>query len=194
MKIHRAPSKLNIPPHATRVFKGKMLDVYHWEQEMFDGTFALFEKIRRVDTVNILPITRDKKIVITHQQQPGMDPFIGSVGGRVDSGEDPFHAAKRELLEEAGMESDDWELWMSVQPSSVMDWAIFTFIARDCRTVKHQNLDSGEKITLQTVSFDEYLKIILDETYRDRELTLAFLKAKERGTLGDIKKLFFTKH
>ncbi|MCR4329389.1 MAG: NUDIX hydrolase [Candidatus Roizmanbacteria bacterium] len=192
MEITRARSKLNIPPHATRVFKGKMLDVYHWEQKMFDGTTAIFEKIKRVDTVNVLPITNDQKIVITHQEQPGIDPFIGSIGGRLDLEENPLEAAKRELLEEAGMVSDTWQFWMSVQPSSVMDWAIFTFIAKKCRVVKPQNLDSGEKISLKMVTFDEYLKIILDDNYRDRELTLAFLKAKEQGTLGEIKKLLFT--
>lgn len=191
MEITRARSKLNIPPHATCVFKGIMLDVYHWEQEMFDGTKSTFEKIKRVDTVNVLPITKDRKIVITRQKQPGMKPFIGSIGGRIDIGEDPLHAAKRELMEEAGMVSDDWKLWLNVQLSSVMDWTIFTFIARNCRVIQPQNLDSGEKIKLLMVSFDEYLKIILDEKYRDRELTLAFLIAKEKGKLGEIKKLLF---
>jgi len=192
MKIQRTSSRLNIPPHATRVFEGIMLDVYHWKQEMFDGTTAIFEKIKRVDTINILPITKDNKIIITHQEQPGMEPFIGSVGGRIDKGEEPLDAAKRELLEEAGMVSDNWKLWMSVQPSNVMDWVIYTFIAKDCRVIQPQNLDSGEKIKLLMVSFDEYLKIILDEKYRDRELTLAFLIAKEQGKLGEIKRLLFS--
>lgn len=191
MKIQRTPSRLNIPPHATRVFEGIMLDVYHWKQEMFDGTTAIFEKIKRVDTINILPITKDNKIIITHQEQPGMEPFIGSVGGRIDKGEEPLDAAKRELLEEAGMVSDIWKFWMSVQPSSIMDWAIFTFVAKNCRVVSAQNLDNGEKIRLEAVTFDEYLRIILNEKYRDHELTLAFLKAKEQGKLEEIKKLLF---
>jgi len=191
MKIQRTPQRLNIPPHATRVFKGIMLDVYHWKQEMFDGTTATFEKIKRVDTVNILPITKDNKIIITHQEQPGMEPFIGSVGGRIDKGEEPLDAAKRELLEEAGMVSNIWKFWMSVQPSSIMDWAIFTFVAKNCRVVSAQNLDNGEKIRLEAVTFDEYLRIILNEKYRDHELTLAFLKAKEQGKLEEIKKLLF---
>lgn len=191
MKVVRAPSKLAIPPHATRVFKGIMFDVYHWQQEMFDGSSEIFEKLVRTDTVTVLPTTNDKKIIITYQEQPATKPFIGSIGGRIDVGEAPLEAAKRELLEEAGMVSDRWEFYKSMQPSGVIDWAIFTFIAKNCRSEQEQMLDSGEKIKLKAVSFDEFIEIIVQPNYRDYEISLAFLKAIKNNTLNEMKKLLF---
>jgi len=104
MEIKRPPNKQPIPEYAKCVFNGIIFDVYQWQQKQFDGTTATFEKLKRPDTVMLLPVTNDKKIVITEQEQPGKQPFIGSIGGRVDPGEDILTAAKRELLEESGYE------------------------------------------------------------------------------------------
>ena len=52
------------PPQAKRVFKGMIFDVYQWEQEMYDGSTHTFEKIIRPDTVLVIPVTEDGKIII----------------------------------------------------------------------------------------------------------------------------------
>ena len=38
---------MKIPKNATKVFSGKTFDVYQWEQEMFDGSKKIFEKLKR---------------------------------------------------------------------------------------------------------------------------------------------------
>ncbi len=53
MNIERPASKQPMPDHARRVFRGEVFDVYQWEQEMFDGSKAVFEKLIRQDTVII---------------------------------------------------------------------------------------------------------------------------------------------
>ena len=37
---------MKVPKQAKRVFKGVIFDVYQWEQEMFDGTKEIFEKLK----------------------------------------------------------------------------------------------------------------------------------------------------
>jgi len=101
---------VKIPDHASKVFSGVIFDIYQWEQEMFDGSVATFEAGRRASTVIVIPVVGDS-IALTHERQPTKDWFIDMVSGRIDTGEEPLTAAKRELEEEAALVSNDWELY-----------------------------------------------------------------------------------
>ncbi|HEY4477704.1 MAG TPA: NUDIX hydrolase [Candidatus Paceibacterota bacterium] len=177
MNIQRPKSKQPMPEHAKLVFKGIVFDVYQWEQEMYDGTKQTFEKLKRPDTVLVLPILDDGKILFTKQEQPGKDPFIGLAGGRVDEGEDILEAAKRELLEETGYEASEFILYKSEHPTSKIDWVVYVFIAKGVHKISEQDLDSGEKIDTFSITFDELLEIAKDKDFIDRELVIDLLKA-----------------
>lgn len=179
MDIKPPKSKQPIPSHARKVFTGILFEVYQWEQEMFDGSRVIFEKLKRPDTVHVIPVTQEGKIILAAQEQPNTAPFVGVVGGRVDDGEGPLECAKRELLEETGFTSDVWELWYACQPYSKIEWSIYTFIARNCRKVKEMSLDSGERINLQLIDFNEFVKRVSHYDFRDTEIALEVLRAKE---------------
>lgn len=165
-----------LPKHAKKVFEGILFDVWQWEQEMFDGSVQTFEKVSRSASVGVLPITKDKKIILTVQEQPNMAEFVSLVGGVVDPGEEVEHAAHRELLEESGCKTDDLELWYSVQPITKVEWPIYLYVARNCKKVAEASPDVGEKIKLKYVTWQEFLEIIYLDEFRDKELSLHLLK------------------
>lgn len=171
-----------IPKDAKLVFKGVLFDVYHWQQEMFDGTKKTYEKLKRRDSVTILPVTSDGKIILGREQQPGRKPFRSIAGGQVDDGETPEHAARRELLEETGYESGELVLWQVVHPyGEKVEWSVHGYIARGCKKVAEQQLDSGERISLELVTFDEFTQIAaFDPDFRVLELTLIVLRALQK--------------
>lgn len=172
MSIQRPLSKQPIPSHAQQVFTGKIFNVFQWNQQLYDGSQAIFEKIKRTDTVNVLPVTSEGKIILSKQEQPGINPFIGVIGGRVDVEEEPLTAVKRELLEETGMVSSEWILWDAVQLTEKIDWAIYTFVAKNCTRYQKPNPEAGEKITLIEVSFDELVELSAQPEFRDLEISL----------------------
>lgn len=176
MKIIRPPSNQPMPDSAKKVFSGILFDVYQWEQKQFDGSVKTFEKLFRNDTVGVIALTPDKKFILTKQEQPGMRPFIGTSGGIVDDNEELYEAAKRELLEETGYESKDWELYEATQPTTKIDWAIFLFIARNCKKVSDPRLDAGEKVKVVELSFDEFIETVKKEEFRDKELALKIFR------------------
>ncbi|MDO8521983.1 MAG: NUDIX hydrolase [bacterium] len=191
MDIERPKSTQPIPPHAKRVFRGQIFDVYQWEQEMFDGTTEIFEKLKRPDTVVVYPVLPDGRIILTEQEQPGKEPFIGATGGRVDEGEGILEAAKRELLEESGYEAEKFILWDSQQPIGKIDWAIYTFIAKGLKKVADIHLDAGEKITLKPMTFDEFLEMGTNDRFRENEIIPALREAKfNAGKKEELRKLF----
>lgn len=190
MKIEGPQSRQPIPKEAKKVFKGVIFDVYQWEQKLYNGKTAIFEKLKRPDTAIIIPVLPDGTILIADQEQPDKAPFVGLLGGRIDEGEEPLGAAKRELKEESGYESDDWSLFSTVQPISKMDWTIYTFVARNCKKTGDQNLDGGEKIVIQTVPLEELIRMIIEDEIHDPDLKIKFLKAQlDPQKMTDLKKV-----
>lgn len=168
----------SIPQHAQKVFSGELFDVYQWQQELFDGSHATFEKLRRSDGVGVVAVTPEKQILLLRQQQPAMDPFISLVGGRVDPGETAEQTARRELLEETGCVAREIVPWFSLQPFEKIEWTISFFIARDC-VVKHkQSLDAGEKIEVHAHTYEEFFETVQHNDFRDTEVAFRVIAAQ----------------
>ena len=181
---------MKIPPNAKRVFKGVIFDVYQWDQLLFDGSTSTFEMLKRPNTLLVIPTT-DKKIFLSQEEQPIKGQFVSLLGGRQEEGETPIQGAQRELAEEAGLASEDWELWMQYDPLTKMEWTVFIFIARNCKKIREQKLDPGEKITTISVDFDTFIQKVLTDEFSGRELQNALLKLKNENTLHTLKEKLF---
>ncbi|MCH8519569.1 MAG: NUDIX hydrolase [Nanoarchaeota archaeon] len=159
-----------IPSSAQKVFSGILFDVYHWEQKQFDGTYKTFEALKRLSSVQVIAKTKENKFVILKEEQP-QDEQVGYslIGGGCDFEDElPQEGARRELLEETGMKCDELELFEVTHPGGKIDWPCYYFIAHDCEVVQEQNLDSGEKIEVLEVDFEEFLTIVEDEHFRNK--------------------------
>ena len=158
MEIQRPEPHSKLPEDAKLVHKGTIFDVYQWQQKLYDGKVATFERLKRPDTVCVIPVLPDGRILLINQQQPSTEPFVSEIAGRMEEGEDPLEAMKRELLEETGYQADTWSLWDVRQPVHKIDWAVYVFIAKGLKKVAEPNLDGGEKIELLPVTFDDFLE------------------------------------
>ncbi len=160
---------MKIPPQAKRIYKGEIFDVYQWEQELFDGSKATFEMVKRPGTVQVVPIMGDK-VLLSYEEQPHYAQRIGLFGGRMEADEDPLETAKRELKEETGLESTDWILIKEFEAGGKIDWSSYYYIAKNCKKVTNPHLDPGEKIEIKEVSFDEFISTIFQENFSDKQL------------------------
>ncbi len=185
---------MKIPPQAKRVFKGEIFDVYQWEQEMFDGSRETFEMLKRANTTQVIA-AGDNAIFIAEEQQPQRPaPYFTLFGGRVEDGEEPLAAAKRELMEEAGMASADWELWRTDEPVGKIEWTVYTYIARGCKIIQAQQLDAGEKIEIKKVSFDDFVSQTANPSFRNLGISFELLKLQTNPKkLEEFKQKLFTK-
>lgn len=173
---------MKLPPNAKKVFQGKIFSVYQWEQELYDGSTGTFEHLKRPGTIQVIPTNSDGKIFISHEEQPTKPRSYSLLGGRQEPDEDPALTAKRELLEEAGLESDDWELYKIFESEGKIDWTIYLFIARNCRKVAQPRLDAGEKIDVKEVTFEEFLKTASDEAFWGKYFTNEILRLRLNPT------------
>ncbi len=146
-----------IPEHAKKVFEGVIFEIYQWEQELFDGSKATFEKARRRDAVVVIPILENGNILLIEDTQPHRQTILTFPAGRLERDEAPEEGAKRELLEETGLQADALFLFNATSPGGSIDWNIHYFVARGCKKIKDAKPEAGEKIVPKEVSYDALL-------------------------------------
>lgn len=77
------------------------------------------------------------------------------------SAENTLSAAKRELLEETGYESDEWKHLFTVPSNATMaDNYAHLYVARNCRRVAEQSLDETEFLNVKKFSAQEIEQMI----------------------------------
>jgi ADP-ribose pyrophosphatase len=182
-----------IPEEAKLVFEGKMFQVWQWDQPMFDGSVQKYETIKRPNTVEVIAGTPDGKVLLLEQEQPHKDgSFISLPGGRVEPGESPDDAVRRELREETGFEAESFELYRSWRPSGSLEWEVFVYFARGARHAGPQNLDPGERIRVMELPFDAFLEEANKETFRHFLIKSDLVRAKYDPAFKEVwkKRLF----
>jgi len=183
-----------LPNSAKRVFKGKSYEIWQWEQKMYDGCFKIFERVKKKkNEVQVIALVGNQ-ILIQNQEQPHRDPFISLPGGQCDPGETELEAAKRELLEETGYSSDDVFLWKEFEsPYSSLIRTAYYFIARDCKKNTDLNLDNGEKIQNRLISFEKFLLLSEEESFRNKEIVIPLLRMRlNEGVRKEFKQILIT--
>jgi 8-oxo-dGTP pyrophosphatase MutT (NUDIX family) len=166
-----------MPANAKMVFKGKIFEVWQWEQQQYDGSTRTFERLKRPDTVEMLAVVGDK-ILVQDEEQPDTSEFLSMPSGRVDEGEEALPAAKRELLEETGYASDDWQLVNEEMPSGKIEWTIFLYVARNCEKKQEPDPGVGEKVQPRLVSFEELLTLCDESKFRSMATRFLLWRAR----------------
>jgi ADP-ribose pyrophosphatase YjhB (NUDIX family) len=156
-----------VPDKAEKVFSGVMFDVYQWQQEMFDGNYKTYEMIKRPDTVLVIALDDDDKVVVMREEQPNLPVRETRVpGGRVEpSDESTLAAAQRELFEETGLKMREWKLVEVVQTELKIEWFIHVFVARGVESEQKSTPDAGgEKIEVRRIPYEELSQANVDRS------------------------------
>ncbi len=113
--------------------------------------------LESVDWVNIVAITADNKILVVRQFRSGVGKNTTEIpGGMVDTGEESKEAAIRELEEETGYTSQNWEYLGAVEPNPAFhDNLCHHWLAKNVKKTKELNLDDGEDIEVAELTIDE---------------------------------------
>ena len=95
------------------------------------------------------------------------------------SAEDALEAAKRELLEETGYESDTWEHLLTLPSNAtIADNYAYIFTAKNCRQVAGQSLDETECLNVIRHTADEIEELILHGDFKQAMHVTAWLLAR----------------
>ncbi len=123
------------------------------------GLDSEFYFLNTPNWVNVIPITKDNKIIFVEQYRHGTDSVTLEVpAGLIEPSEAPRSAAERECLEETGYSSiEPAELLGVNSPNpAFLNNKCYSYLLKNCEKTFEQNLDSNEVID---VHFIEPLKV-----------------------------------
>lgn len=123
-----------------------------------------FYVIESPDWVNVIPLTPEGQVVCIRQYRHGTEEITLEVPGGVidpEDGGDPMQAARREMREETGYDSDDLVPLGAVAPNpALQDNRCHMFLARNAQRNGAQALDGAEEIDVTLVDLDEVPALI----------------------------------
>ena len=99
--------------------------------------------------------------------------------------EDALDAAKRELMEETGYQSEEWEKLITLPSHATLsDDYVHVFIARNCHKVSGQELDDTEFLNVVCLTDEELETLIAGGNFQQCVHVMAWYMAKAQGRIS----------
>jgi ADP-ribose pyrophosphatase len=169
---------------STPVFKNQWVEVINDEIAFADGSPGVYSYMKRHDGAEAVVLTTDNKIILLKQFRYPMHKYDWSIpGGKIDEGESPEAAAKREVEEEVGVTIDRLEkigVWDAQSSANTERIHIFVGWSKDKPQSLGMNNESVKEI--RAVSAEEALKMI-DQNEITDPITSAALQSVIRRYL-----------
>ncbi len=135
------------------IYKGKVITVLKDDVELSDGKKSLREVVRHSGGVVILALKEDKILMVRQFRYPSKVTMLELPAGKLEYGEAPFPAAKRELEEETGYIAEKWtDLGFVLTSPGYSDEKLYLYKAENLKFVGC-HLDDGE--ILEPLEFDK---------------------------------------
>lgn len=146
------------------VYRCRIFAVDEWRRRSpRTGQVHDFFVLDSPDWVNIVPLTPDGQVVMVRQYRHGIDGFTLEVPGGLIDTEDPspLVAARREMQEETGYDSEDVVPLGSIHPNpAIQNNRCHTFLARDVRPCLDVCFDSTEETEVELVPLEAVSELI----------------------------------
>lgn len=158
------------------VYKNPWISVREDDVIRPDGKKGIIGVVDYGQGVSILAFDEENKVCLIREYMYAIERNdIMLVSGGVDDGETPLIAAKRELMEEIGLQSDNWiELGVAHPLTMAIKSPFNMFIALNCRKVAR-----GEReIQMVKHTFEQVMKMVEDGSISHSGTLSTILKAK----------------
>lgn len=164
----RDASLEEIPLTEDVMWSGCIFNVNRLRVELPDGRQALRDVVRHPGAVAIVALTDDGRICLVRQYRTSLSRVTVEIpAGKLDPGEDPLTCAKRELLEETGMEAEQMAFLTTIATSDgFTDELIHIYMATGLNFAE-SDPDSDEFINVDLVPLSELIDAVLDGRIED---------------------------
>ena len=160
------------------VFEGRVVKLYKDKIELPTGRESFREVVKHSGGVVILAIKDDKILLVKQFRYPIKEIMFELPAGKLEAGEDPFEAAKRELEEETGYCADKWtDLGYVYTSPGYSDEKLYLYKAENLQFT-HCHPDEGEIIQAFEYTYNDVLKMIDNGQINDAKTLCALLRAQ----------------
>lgn len=173
--------------HTEHLIKDEWIDLRSTSWKFPDGSvYGPFYSYTRKDFVVVVASDTDGNYLCVKQFRQGIREVttefpagaIEENRGKELAAEDALAAARRELLEETGYESDEWKHLLTVpSDATICDNYAHLFLAKNCHKVSGQSLDETEFLNVLRVSAQEIDNMIAEGNFQQSIHITAWLMA-----------------
>ena len=159
------------------IYEGKIIAVRRDEALLPNGAQAIREVVEHHGGVCVAPLTADGELIFVEQfRYPYMEVVLELPAGKLEKGEDPFEAGKRELEEETGCVADDYIDCGKFYPSPGYCGEIIHLYAAYNLHKTQMNLDEDEFLNVIKIPVDKAAEMVMNNEIRDGKTQALVLK------------------
>ena len=163
------------------IFDGRVVKLYKDRIELPTGQKSFREVVKHSGGGVILAKKEDKILLVKQFRYPMKEVLYELPAGKLEIGEDPFEAAKRELEEETGYCANKWtDLGFVYTSPGYSDEKLYLYKAEDLEFT-HCHPDEGEIIQAFEYKYDDVLKMIDNGEINDAKTLCALMRAQIKG-------------
>lgn len=166
-------------------FEGRVFTVTVDKVELENGRTSTREVVHHNGGACIAALTENDEIYLVRQFRYAFGQELWELpAGKLEKGEDPFEAAKRELGEECGLTAERFVDLGPVYPTVGYCTEIIYCWAATGLAPCGMHLDEDEFLTPEKVPFDRAVEMVLSGEIRDGKTVAALLKIKALRDAG----------
>ena len=159
------------------IYRGKILNLRVDMAGLPDGRQAPREFVEHHGGVTVAAITDNNEVYFVKQfRYPYMDVILELPAGKLEAGEKPLAAGKRELLEEVGIRADHYLNLGEFYPSpGYTNEIIYLYCARGLHEFE-QKLDEDEFLNVEKIPLNDAVEMVLNGEIKDGKTQAVILK------------------
>ena len=169
------------------IYEGRIITLHVDDIELPDGSKSFREVVEHSGGVCVAAITDEDELFFVRQYRyPYGRVLLELPAGKLEKGEDPLEAGKRELQEECGVTAEEIISMGTVYPTvAYCNEIIHVYLAKDLvKTAQH--LDDDEFLTVERIPFEKAVEMVMDNKIPDAKTQIAILKVYALKTMGKL--------
>ncbi len=159
------------------IYKGKIVNLRVDDALLPDGSTAKREIVEHPGGVCVAPLTDENELLFVEQfRYPYFEVTLELPAGKLEFGEDPFEAGKRELKEETGATAESYEDLGKLYPTpGYCGEIIHMYLAKNLQ-FGSQQLDDDEFLEVKRIPLEKAFRMVMNNEIRDSKTQVGIVK------------------
>lgn len=172
---------------STGIFNGRIITVHEDTVQLVDGTQAKREIVDHNGGVAIIGLTEEGEVLLVRQfRAPYKEVLFEIPAGKLEKGEDPFEAAKREFQEECGCTAVNFKYIGELYPTPGYCGEIIRLYYATGLEFGEQHLDEDERLDVYKVPLGEAFDRCINGEFKDAKTQIGIMKVREMLNNGSL--------
>ncbi len=161
------------------IFKGRIIRVHVDDVELENGKPGYREVVDHPGGVCVAAVTGNKELLFVRQfRYPYREVCLELPAGKLEPGEDPADAIKRELKEETGCTGKNWQFMGNLYPSPGYCGEIIRLWLCEVATESGElDLDEDEFVECERISLTTAVEMVMNGEIPDAKTQVLIMKA-----------------